>query len=63
MLVLSRRPSESITLDGGVEITVLAVHGDKVRLGLVAPDDTKIWRTELTRAIQPPVLSDCNAHD
>jgi carbon storage regulator len=47
MLVLSRKTNESITLDFGVEITVLAVNGNRVKLGVVAPDSVHIMRTEL----------------
>ena len=49
MLVLTRKPGESITIAGGIEITVLRFKGQEVRIGISAPPDTKILRSELTR--------------
>lgn len=47
MLVLSRRRGESIVLEGGITVTVLELTGNFVRLGVDAPDDVKILRSEL----------------
>jgi carbon storage regulator len=47
MLALSRRVGESITIDGGIEVLVVDIRGDKVRLGINAPRDVSIDRTEL----------------
>lgn len=47
MLVLSRRPTESLIIDGGIRITVVSVRGSQVRLGIEAPDDVRIHREEL----------------
>ena len=47
MLVLSRKPGESIKIGQDVEIVVLAVQGNKVRLGISAPRGISIWREEL----------------
>jgi carbon storage regulator len=47
MLVLSRKPNESIVIDGNIVITVLRVEGNKVRLGIQAPSDVTILRQEL----------------
>ena len=49
MLVLTRKLGESITIAGGIEITVLRFKGQEVRIGISAPPDTKILRSELTR--------------
>lgn len=46
MLVLTRKLNESVIIDGGIEIMVVAVHGNKVRLGFRAPDDVVIQRSE-----------------
>ena len=46
MLVLTRKINESIIIDGGIEVMVVAVHGNKVRLGFRAPADVAIQRTE-----------------
>ncbi len=47
MLVLTRKKEQSIIIGENVEIMVLGVSGDKVRLGISAPGDMKICRTEL----------------
>ena len=48
MLVLSRKKSETIKLGNSIEITVVRVNGDKVRLGIQAPSDVSVLRQELT---------------
>ena len=52
MLVLSRQKDESIMIGDDVEITIVDVRGDKVRLGIVAPRDTSVHRKEVYEAIQ-----------
>lgn len=48
MLVLSRRLEEAITIpNAGIQITVLSVQGNRVRLGIDAPAQTEIRRSEL----------------
>lgn len=47
MLVLTRNVGESITVGTDVIIRVLQVHGKHVRIGIEAPRDLPIWRTEL----------------
>ena len=47
MLVLSRRVNESIQIGTDIEIMVIDVRGDVVRLGITAPQSTQIWRKEL----------------
>jgi carbon storage regulator len=51
MLVLSRRLNESIQIGEDIEVTVIDVRGDVVRLGINAPQKTQIWRKELWDAI------------
>lgn len=51
MLVLSRKKNESIVIDGEVTITVVEVRGDKVRLGIEAPREVPIHRSEVYEAI------------
>src|SRR4051794_19946544 len=46
MLVLSRRLGESIVIDGGITVTVVGLHGDRVRLGIQAPRDVQVDRQE-----------------
>ena len=52
MLVLSRRRDESIMIGDDVEITIVDVRGDKVRLGITAPKSIPVHRREVYEAIQ-----------
>jgi carbon storage regulator len=47
MLVLSRTTDESIIIDNNIHITILAVHGNAVRLGIVAPACVRVDREEV----------------
>jgi len=52
MLVLSRKKNESIIIDDNIVITVVEVRGDKVRLGIAAPREVTVHRSEVYAAIQ-----------
>lgn len=52
MLVLSRQRDESIMIGDDVEIIIVDVRGDKVRLGITAPKSTPVHRREIYDAIQ-----------
>jgi len=47
MLVLTRRLNETIVIDGEIRVSVVAIHGDKVRLGITAPDSVRVDRHEV----------------
>jgi carbon storage regulator len=47
MLVLSRRVGQELVLDGNIRVTVVAVKGQKVQLGVSAPPATRVLRQEL----------------
>lgn len=51
MLVLSRRKQESIVINDDIVVTVVEIRGDKVRLGIVAPRDVPVHRSEVYQAI------------
>lgn len=51
MLVLRRKVGESIILSGVISISVLAVEGERVKIGINAPPDVTIVREELLRAL------------
>jgi len=51
MLVLSRRPHESIRIGDAIVVTVLEVHGDHVRIGIDAPRDVEVHRQEVYETI------------
>jgi carbon storage regulator len=52
VLVLSRQKDESIMVGDEVEITIVDVRGDKVRLGINAPRSIAVHRKEIYEAIQ-----------
>jgi carbon storage regulator len=52
MLVLSRRPGESILIGRDIEIVVLAVDGLQVRVGINAPREITVLRRELQEQVQ-----------
>ena len=52
MLVLSRSKDESVMIGDEVEITIIDVRGDKVRLGITAPRSIAVHRKEVYEAIQ-----------
>lgn len=47
MLVLSRKANESVVIDDRIIVTVLGIHGGKVRIGIEAPGEVPIRRQEL----------------
>jgi len=52
MLVLTRRVKQSIMIGDEIEVSGLAVSGDKVRLGIEAPARVPVYRTEIYLEIQ-----------
>ncbi|MDM5351421.1 MULTISPECIES: carbon storage regulator CsrA [Lysinibacillus] len=52
MLVLSRKKDESIMIGDHIEIKILAVEGEQIKLGIVAPKTVKVHRSEVFEAIQ-----------
>jgi len=54
MLVLSRKESQRIRLGDSIVVTVVKIAGDKVRVGIQAPDDVLVLRDELEAWETPP---------
>jgi len=52
MLVLSRKPNESIMIGDAVEVKIVEVKGDYVKLGITAPKNIPVHRKEIYEAIQ-----------
>jgi carbon storage regulator len=52
MLILARRIGESIMVGDQVEISVVDIKGDQVKLGIKAPSQVKVYRREVYAAIQ-----------
>jgi carbon storage regulator len=54
MLVLSRKPNEGVVVPQvGVILTVLEIRGSRVRLGITAPSDVRVYRREVWERTQP----------
>jgi carbon storage regulator len=54
MLVLTRKVGEEIIIDKAIRITIVAIQGDRVRVGFTAPRETRIDRREIhERRSQP----------
>ncbi len=52
MLVLSRRPNQSIIISNDIVVTVIEVRGDQVRLGIKAPRSVTVHRDEVAAEIK-----------
>lgn len=52
MLVISRKRDETIVIGDSIEVTVVEIRGDKVRIGITCPADTAVHRREVYDAIQ-----------
>lgn len=52
MLVLTRRKDEEIIINNNISIKVLSVKGNRVRLGVEAPDDVSVNRAEIRKLVQ-----------
>lgn len=52
MLVLTRKIGESIIIGDGIEVKVVGIDGDQIKLGIEAPKEVKIYRQEIFEAIQ-----------
>lgn len=52
MLALSRKKGEALIINNDVEITVLEVKGEQVKLGINAPKDVAVYRKEVYEQIQ-----------
>lgn len=52
MLALSRKKNEAIIINNDIEITVLEVKGDQVKIGISAPKEVPIYRKEVYLQIQ-----------
>jgi carbon storage regulator len=52
MLVLTRKSNQSIMIGDDIEVSVLSVMGEKVRIGIQAPHEVPVFRTEIYLEIQ-----------
>jgi carbon storage regulator len=61
MLVLTRRKGQSIVLGDNIEITVVEVNGDAVRISIKAPREVSVYRREIYDAIRAENISAARA--
>ena len=61
MLALSRKKNEAIIINNNVEVTILEVKGDQVKVGITAPKDVPIYRKEVYLQIQE-ANKECRRH-
>lgn len=52
MLVVSRSKGESLMIGDDIEVQVVEIRGDKIRLGIICPADTSVHRREVLDAMQ-----------
>jgi carbon storage regulator len=52
MLILSRRPGESLTIGDNIVVTVVSINGNQIRLGIEAPREVRILRDEIYKALR-----------
>lgn len=52
MLALSRKKNEAIIINNNIEITILEVRGDQVKIGITAPKEVPVYRKEVYEQIQ-----------
>lgn len=56
MLVLTRKPGQSILIGDGIEVQILSSAREKVRVGIIAPRDISIFRNEVKERIERAAL-------
>ena len=52
MLALTRKKGEAIVINNNIEITILEIRGDQIKIGITAPKDVPIYRKEVYLQIQ-----------
>ena len=61
MLALTRKKGESIVINNNIEISVLEIRGDQIKIGISAPKDVPIYRKEVYLQIQEETKEAMNA--
>lgn len=60
MLALTRKKGESLVINNNIEITVLEIRGDQIKIGVNAPKDVPIYRKEVYLQIQEETKASIN---
>ena len=63
MLVLTRKPGETLMLGEDIQVKIVSVDGDQVKIGIEAPRSLKIYRREVYEAIQQENVAALEACD
>ena len=63
MLVLTRKSNQSIMIGDDIEVSVLSIMGEKVRIGIQAPRDIPVFRKEVYLEIQQERARDLSGSD
>ena len=63
MLALSRKKNEALVVNNNIEITILDIKGDQVKIGISAPKDVSVYRKEVYLQIQEANKEAMNAND
>ena len=52
MLTLSRKKGESLVINNNIEVTILDIRGDQIKVGIAAPKEVPVYRKEIFLEIQ-----------
>lgn len=63
MLALSRKKNEALIINNNVEITILEIKGEQVKIGISAPKEVPVYRKEVYLQIQESNKAAMNAED
>ena len=63
MLALTRKKGESLVINNDIEITILEIRGDQIKLGVSAPKEVPIYRKEVYTQIQQEYRKSADAQN
>ena len=63
MLALTRKKGEALVINNNIEVTVLEIRGDQIKIGISAPKDVPIYRKEVYLQIQKEAAISADAMD
>ncbi len=63
MLALTRKKGESLVINNNIEVTILDIRGDQVKIGIAAPKEVPVYRKEVYQQIQEENKATMNVGD